>query len=155
ETATLHCSITLFAEPSSPIQHYEAMLRIDTRAIPYYQSLQEVQSWWASLPGYQPAMVPPLALCPVYSTWYSFHQQLSAASVEEQCRRAKALGCNVLIIDDGWQTSGVARDYAHTGDWLPAPEKFPDMHAHVARIHSLGMKCMLWYALPFVGKHSQ
>jgi len=155
ETATLHCSIDLFVEPSSPRKRYEAMLRIDTRDIPYYECLEEVQHWWASQPGYQPARVPETARLPMYSTWYSFHQQVVAAQVEEQCRLAKALGCEAIIVDDGWQTSGVARDYAYTGDWEVAAEKIPDMKAHVGRVHALGMKYLLWYAVPFVGMRSK
>ena len=155
ETATLHCSIDLFVEPSSPLERYEAMLRIDTRDIPYYECLEEVQQWWASQPGYQPALVPETARLPMYSTWYSFHQLVAAAQVEEQCRLAKELGCEAIIVDDGWQTSGVARDYAYTGDWEVAAEKIPDMKTHVARVHELGMKYLLWYAVPFVGIHSK
>jgi alpha-galactosidase len=155
ESATLHCSLDLFGEPSSPLTKYEATLRIDTRIIPYYKSLEDVQQWWASQPGYQPALVPQTARLPMYSTWYSFHQQLVAAQVEEQCRLAKAFGCEAVIVDDGWQTSGVARDYAYTGDWEVAAEKIPDMKTHVAHVHELGMKYLLWYAVPFVGIHSK
>ena len=45
------------------------------------------------------------------------------------------------------------RGYAYCGDWEPL--KIPDMHAHVNRIHQLGMKYMLWYSVPFVGKYSK
>src|SRR6266702_3583774 len=93
--------------------------------------------WWASLPDYQPALVPETARLPMYSTWYSFHQQVMAAQIEEQCRLAKALGCEAVIVDDGWHTAGVARNYASTGDWEVAAEKIPDMKAHVARVHEL------------------
>jgi alpha-galactosidase len=58
-------------------------------------------------------------------------------------------------VDDGWQTSGVARDYAYTRDWEVAAEKIPDMKAHVGRVHALGMKYLLWYAVPFVGIRSK
>jgi alpha-galactosidase len=155
ETANLHCSLDLFVEPSSPRTRYEAILRIDTRAIPYYECLEGVQHWWASQPGYKPALVSETARLPMYSTWYSFHQQVVAAQVEEQCRLAKELGCEAVIVDDGWQTSGIARNYASTGDWEVAAEKIPDMKAHVARVHELGMKYLLWYAVPFVGIHSK
>src|SRR6266699_2809451 len=43
ETAMLHCSIKLFLEPSPPLKVYEATLRLDTRDIPYYESLEQVQ----------------------------------------------------------------------------------------------------------------
>jgi len=69
ETATLHCEVGLFVEPTPAPGQYEATLHIDTRAIPYYESLNHVQQWWAAQPGYQPAFVPEAARWPMYSTW--------------------------------------------------------------------------------------
>lgn len=154
ETSVFRCAVKLFTEPMAPIQTYEATLRLDTRDLPYYESLDEVQQWWASLPGYQPASVPEAAKLPVYSTWYSFHQQLDPEQIEHQCRLAKDLGCEMVIVDDGWQTSDNARGYAYCGDWLVSKDKIPDMRAHVDRVHAIGLKYMLWYSVPFVGKKS-
>jgi alpha-galactosidase len=154
ETATFLFSLSLF-QVTAPFSHYEATLRLDTRSRPYYQSLNEVQEWWAKQPGYTPAAVPALARQPMYSTWYSFHQRLIAAEVEEECRLAAEMGCKAVIVDDGWQTSNNDRGYAYCGDWEVFTEKIPDMAAHVARIHDLGMKFILWYALPFVGPRSK
>ncbi|MBA2363286.1 MAG: alpha-galactosidase, partial [Chloroflexia bacterium] len=70
------------------------------------------------------------------------------------CRLAKALGCEAVIVDDGWQTTSNERGYAYTGDWQPASEKIPDMRAHVERVHALGLRYILWYSVPFVGVHS-
>ncbi|MCY0869550.1 MAG: alpha-galactosidase, partial [Firmicutes bacterium] len=110
--------------------------------------------WWAQQPGYLPANVPDVALQPMYSTWYSFHQHVSPEAIEAEAKLAKELGCAAVIVDDGWQTADNQRGYAYCGDWLPAPEKMPDMKAHVARVHALGLKYVLWYAVPFVGKES-
>jgi len=154
ETSMFRCAVKLFTEPMAPIQTYEAVIRLDARDVPYYESLDDVQQWWASLPGYAPASVPEAAKLPVYSTWYSFHQQLDPEQIEHQCRLAKALGCEMVIVDDGWQTSDNARGYAYCGDWLVSEEKIPDMRAHVDRVHEIGLKYMLWYSVPFVGKKS-
>jgi alpha-galactosidase len=35
-----------------------------------------------------------------------------------------------------------------------AKKKIPDMAAHVTEVHKTGMKYILWYAVPYVGKHS-
>jgi alpha-galactosidase len=154
ETAEFRCSISFFEEPVAPLGFYEAILRLDTRGVPYHEALADVGRWWASLEGYAPAPVPETARLPMYSTWYSFHQRLHPARVEEQCRLAKELGCEAVIVDDGWQTATNERGYAHTGDWEPASEKVPDMSAHVGRVHALGMKYLLWYSVPFVGVRS-
>jgi alpha-galactosidase len=155
ESAEASCWIRLFEEPMVPLSIYEATLRLDTRDLPYYDALSDVSGWWAGLPGYEPAEVPETARLPMYSTWYSFHQDLNPGRVEEQCRLAKEIGCEAVIVDDGWQTTSNERGYAYTGDWEPAPEKVPDMRAHVDRVHEQGMKFLLWYSVPFVGVHSK
>lgn len=91
----------------------------------------------------------------MYSTWYSFHQQLVPAEVEKQCLLAKELGCEAVIVDDGWQTLNNERGYAYCGDWEVSPDRIPDMKGFVDRVHALGMKFILWYSVPFVGRYSK
>ncbi|RXZ81349.1 alpha-galactosidase [Paenibacillaceae bacterium] len=155
ESAMFKCRLELFGQQASPLVVYRAELLVDTRDIPYYEALDNVQQWWAAQPGYEPATVPQAALEPMYSTWYSFHQQLSPSEVEAQCRLAAALGCGAVIVDDGWQTADNGRGYAYCGDWELSADKFQDMKAHVAAVQQLGMKYLLWYSVPFVGKHSK
>src|SRR5918998_150433 len=140
ESGEVNCWVRLFDEPLGPLGVYEAALRLDTRDLPYHEALSDVSRWWAHLPGYEPAGVPQTARLPMYSTWYSFHQDLDPGRVEEQCRLAKELGCEAVIVDDGWQTASNERGYAHTGDWRPAEQKVPDMADHVRRVHGIGMK---------------
>lgn len=149
--ATFACHFHFFAQPTAPLRQYKATLRIDLRELPYYRALNDVQSWWASLPGITPSPVPDVARLPMYSTWYSFHQQLTDVEVEQQCRLAKQLGCDAVIIDDGWQTEDNGGGYAYCGDWEVTPKKFPDLRAHIDRLHDMGMKSMLWFSVPFVG----
>jgi alpha-galactosidase len=155
EDSTFLCSVTLFEEALPKMEHYEATLRIDRRDIPYHKALEEVTAWWETLTGYKPAKVPDVALRPMYSTWYSYHQELTAFELEEQCRLAKELGCDSIIVDDGWQTDDNNRGYAFTGDWVVYAGKIPDMKAHVDTIHRLDMKYILWFSVPFVGKSSK
>ena len=155
ETGLYDCHFKLFTEPGPALSHYAATVRLDTRDVPYYDSLAAVSEWWASQPGYSPAPVPDVARRPMYSTWYSMHQDVTPEGIEEQCRLSRELGCHAVIVDDGWQTADSARGYGYTGDWRPAPERIPDMAAHVRRVHDLGMKYLLWYSVPFVGVHSK
>ncbi len=135
---------------------YEAQitLRIDKRPIPMRQAVEAVADWWAQLPGMTPMEVPPDAREPLYSFWYSYHQNVSEAAVEEECRRAKELGFKLCIVDDGWQTENEIGGYAFCGDWQPAAAKFPDMAAHVQRVHAIGMKYILWFSIPLIGYQS-
>lgn len=60
-----------------------------------------------------------------------------------------------FILDDGWQIEKPLGVYGTTGDWLPAPSRFPDMKGHVAKAHKAGLKYLVWAALPKVGHASE
>ena len=146
-------SLTFFTERSPAISDYSVEIRIDTRPVPYHRALADVSDWWAGMEGYKPAPVPDAARQPLYSTWYSFYQHVTADEVVEQCRLASGLGMKAVIVDDGWQTLDSRRGYAYTGDWQP--DRIGDMKAFVARVHEQGMKFVLWYSLSLVGEKSR
>jgi alpha-galactosidase len=154
ETGEIECSIALFAEKSSQIDQYAATIRVDTRELPYYQTLDDVAKWWDEIYDIDPD-IPAAALNPVYSTWYSFLQNVDADSILKQCKLAKEIGCDTVIIDDGWQTDIHDRSYKYCGDWQVCESKFPDMRELVSSVKDIGMKCMLWYAVPFIGHGSK
>ena len=153
EDANFHNIITFFAEKSPPITEYTVQLRVDARSIPLTECLKEVSEWWASQENYKPAPVPDAARRPMYSTWYSFHQSITADEVVEQCRLGKEIGLEAVIVDDGWQTLDSSRGYAFTGDWEPV--RIGDMRAFVGRVHELDMKFLLWYSVPLMGEKSK
>ncbi|MDF3129979.1 alpha-galactosidase [Kiritimatiellaeota bacterium B1221] len=155
ETATVRCRVILFDAPTPEMDTYEIILRRDKRKIGYAQALSEVAQWWADMEAYQPETVPASALEPVYSTWYSYHQQLSPEVIEEECRWARGLGCGTVILDDGWQTDDENKGYAFCGDWEIATSKFPDFAGHVKRIQNMGMNYMIWYSVPYAGLKSE
>nr|WP_055502154.1 glycoside hydrolase family 36 protein [Nonomuraea pusilla] len=98
--------------------------------------------------------VPEAGRVPAYSTWYSFHQEVSAAAVETEAGLAAELGCGLLILDDGWQRGAHGGGYAGCGDWEPDPEKFPDFGAHVRTVRGLGLAYMAWIAPLLLGDDS-
>ncbi|MDA3959544.1 MAG: alpha-galactosidase [Planctomycetota bacterium] len=149
EDATHRLRVEVFERALPATADIAVTLRIDRRDVPYHRALREVAAWWAGQDGYTPIAAPEAGRLPMYSTWYSFHQQVPADVVEAQCVLAKAIGCEAVIMDDGWQTLDNARGYAYTGDWNP--DRIPDMAAHVARVHAMGLKYLLWYSVPFVG----
>ena len=153
EEARFYFDVTLCGERMPETTSYEVALRIDARGVPYYDALAGITEWWAGLPNYAPAPVPDGALLPVYSTWYSFHQNLEVDEVLAELRLAAELGYEVVIVDDGWQTLDNQRGYRFTGDWKP--ERIPDMTGFVDAVHELGMKFMLWYSVPLVGEESE
>lgn len=151
EDATFDCEIRFFTVPTSPCTKYSAVIRFDTRDIPYYDSIYDVTDWWETECGYESAFVPESAREPVDSLWYSFHQMLDKDEIVKECELSSELGMKTVIIDDGWQTDDNNRGYAYCGDWEVAPKKMGDMKTLVENIHKTGMKVMLWYSVPFMG----
>ncbi|HYE07513.1 MAG TPA: glycoside hydrolase family 36 protein [Planctomycetota bacterium] len=152
ETGMLDARVRLFPTPRPAATAFRSVLRLDARAQRYEQALAAVAAWWAAMPGYAPCAVPDLGRLPMYSTWYSFHQSLDVDAVVRECVVAKGMGCEAVIVDDGWQTLDGNRGYAFCGDWLP--ERIADMRGFVDRVHGAGLKFLLWYSVPFVGEKS-
>ncbi len=155
EDNEITCYVKIFHIPEAPIRHCEAVLRIDIRDIFYADAIRSVTDWFASFPEYKPSVPPEAAFEPIYSTWYSYHQSVFGSELEDECRLAKEYGMKGIIVDDGWQTDDTSRGYAFCGDWEVSKKRLPDMKAHVAKVHELGMKYLIWYSVPFVGYHSK
>lgn len=155
ETAQIWCAALLFTDPMAPFSEYETTLILDDRPQPYHAALDGVVALWEGIGGYEPAPVPDAARLPMYSSWYSYHQALEPEALEAECRLAKTLGMESIIVDDGWQTDDNNRGYAYCGDWAVTPNKFPDFKAHVAHVHAIGLKYILWFSVPFVGKYTK
>lgn len=155
ENAAFDCEIEFFTLPTAPADSYKAVVRLDMRAIPYYDSIYETVDWWENECGYESAYVPEAAKMPMDSLWYSFHQRLDKNEIIKECKASREIGLETVIIDDGWQTDDNNRGYAYCGDWQVAPKKMGDMAELVERIHNLGMKVILWYSVPFMGIHTE
>ncbi len=155
ENATLACEIEFFTLPTSPTDKYSAVIRLDMRDIPYYDSIRETAEWWENECGYEAAYVPYAAKMPMDSLWYSFHQKLDKDEILKECRASKEIGLETVIIDDGWQTDNNWRGYSCCGDWHVSPKKIGDMAELVEKIHKIGMKVILWYSVPFMGIYTE
>ena len=129
-------------------------LRIDKRPVTFSQAVADVSSWWERDCGLMPMYVPATAKDPLYSFWHSYHKAVDEKTVEEKARWAKDLGFDICIVDDGWMADEVVHGYFKCGDWMPAPSKITDMAAHVKRVQDMGMKYILWYAVPLMGHES-
>ena len=153
ETGQFKCELGLCHHPHRHVTEYRAELLIDARDVPYTRSLDDVRRWWEDDCGYAPLTAPAVARKPFYSTWYSFHQQLNPERLMTQCRLARALGCEAVIVDDGWQTTDDNRGYAYCGDWQPV--RLPQLNALIEQVHAIDMKFLLWYSTPLIGQHSE
>ena len=146
--------IDLYSVEEAPRCQAQFSVRIDRRPLFYAESLRQVSDWYAAMPEYAPTPVPAAARLPLYSTWYQYQKDVSAATVERDLERLPEAGLHTIILDDGWQcetTEGGGSSYASCGAWQPFPGKFPDMARHVRKFHDRGIRYMLWFAVPFVG----
>ena len=153
-----NCAYTFFVSPEAPIRAYEVSIRFDSRDLPYWETIGAAADWMCASAGIEPMHAPESAFDPLYSSWYAFHQDVTAKDVEADCAIAADLGMKTLITDDGWQIDlppgkRAWGGYCLCGDWKPGMN-FPDMKGHVKRLHDLGFKYMLWYSVPFVGEKS-
>ena len=154
ENGCLQFQIDLFSQLCAEMDEYEVVLRFDRRSIPFYKAIISARDWWTSL-GYECAYVPKESRLPMYSCWYSFHQRTIPEEIVYECKIAKELGMDTVIVDDGWQTDDNSRGYAYCGDWRVCESKIPDMKGFVDQIHQIGMKFMLWFSVPFIGFKSE
>lgn len=151
-------TVEFFTRLTAKRSKYKAVIRIDTRDIPYYDSIYGASDWFEKDCGYTSAYVPDIAKRPMNSLWYSMHHGLDPDEIVNQCRLSKPLGMDTVIIDDGWQmeeVESVSGCYSRCGDWKAAPDKMGDMRVLSDRIHKTGTKVMLWYSVPFIGVESE
>lgn len=147
--------LTLFDKNEALIKDYSVILRIDTRKIPYYQSIKDITEWWKSFYKRQ-VFNNEFAEYPLYSTWYNFHQHPNGKLLERELEIARNLGFKTVIIDDGWQYDGNGTgDYFDCGLWEVSKEKFANFKEFVNKIHELGMKIAVWFPVPFVGYNTK
>ena len=154
ETGLVEFELRLFVTPASPLKSYRVTLYLDFSDRRYEDAIRDAVRWWGEDCGFLEASVPDIAKRPMYSTWYSYHQNIEPDSIIRQCEIAKEMGMESVIVDDGWQTDDGSRGYAYCGDWEVAEKKIPAMKDFVNAIHKLGMRFLLWYSVPFVGKYS-
>lgn len=156
ETAEIYCSIEFFPIPVGRFPSFETEMRIDRRSLPFYTVLRDVRNWWTREGHYIQSAVPETSKRPVNSLWYSFHQNLDVEKILHQCRLSWDLGMNSVIVDDGWETDDCGRGFAYCGDWEPSFRKVKcGMQNFVKRVHETGLKFLLWFSVPYVGKYSK
>ncbi len=106
--------------------------------------------YFAALKNYRHAMsmqgltisnAPDSAYEPIWCAW-GYERNVQVSEIMNTLPKAKDLGLEWVVIDDGWQTA--------EGDWYLDPKKFPngaaDMQSLVASIKAAGLKAKLWWA---------
>lgn len=150
--------VGLFEYPTKPLSAYKVKLRFDTRDIHYNNAQADLVKWWQSENKLTFASVPPKAHKPFYCTWYALKADgVNAANVEEQAQLAAKLGCETIIVDDGWQKAQDAKGgyCLYNGDWEVDAVRFNDFKSHVKKVQAMGLNYMLWVGPSMVGEKSK
>lgn len=154
DTLFVESETVLFDAVTNPVKSYCVQMRIDRRRIDFDDAVADLYAWYEQK-GLRPLPAPRKAFVPMYSTWYSYLQNITAEDVVRECREAVKFGMKAVIIDDGWQTDDASVLYGYTGDWQPSRKKFPDMKGLTDLLHEMGMAVILWFSVPFVGYYSR
>lgn len=140
--------------PGRPLAR-DLVLLVDTTHDVLAETVGRLSSWLSNRCAGTVLEPPAIARLPVYSTWYTFTQDINADLVNAEAALALELGCGSVFIDDGWQQYARGRGYQGCGDWLPDPAKFPDLTGTIENLHNRGTAVALWIAPLLVGRHSQ
>ena len=133
-------------------EHTVKILFIDDD-IMYNEALDYVRLWWEK--DIKSVVPPESAKMPVYSSWYNFHQKITDDALVKECHLARDMGFEMIIVDEGWETSDAGGGFYYCGDWEAASSKIKNMASFVKDVHSAGLKCLLWFSIPFVGYKSK
>ena len=155
EGSTLLGKLSYFNGPQTRMTRYETKIMLDPRPVMWSEAIKEGAGWMTAEAALEPVAAQEAAFAPLYSTWYNFHQNVTADRIERECLEASRMGMKTIILDDGWQTDDNNRGYAFCGDWQVSHNRFPDFASHVKRVQDMGMKYMVWYSVPYVGKKSR
>lgn len=155
EDGTMLCVTQIVLPRGLFLEHYQIKIWESVQPRPYWEILDQVSKWWEKDHGLNCMQVPDVARETLYSFWYSQHQEVTAESIEAESQRAAELGFSSIIVDDGWQTDDNKRGYSSCGDWEPSVNKFPDFPAHVKKVQEMGLKYLMWFSVPFIGKKAK
>lgn len=152
---SLRFALGLFRKKEAPAQNYKGILRLDLRRNFFADTVRSFTRWYAAFPEYTALPVPESAYEPLYSTWYSYHHDVHADTIRQECEEAARLGMKTVIVDSGWETDDNTLGPIACGDWEISSNRFPDPATHVRAVKSLGFKYMMWFAVPFIGRNSR
>lgn len=151
---SLHFILKLFRRKEAARQGWSGSIRLDLRRKFFADTVRGFAAWYESFPEYRAMPAPEAAREPLYSTWYSYHHDVHDFSVRAECEEAARLGMKTVIVDSGWDNDDNTLGPIACGRWRPSARRFPDFAAHVREVQALGLKYMLWFAVPFIGRQS-
>lgn len=134
---SLNLTINRFAvERPFHVDGIDETLYLSTEDIPWNEAVGRFVEWYDRAHGLS-YDTPAACFEPVWNTWYPSLGKVDDAFINANARTCARLGFRTLIIDAGW--------FRAEGDWEPKKEAFPDFRATIDRLHSLGLRAIIWY----------
>jgi len=88
------------------------------------------------------------------NNWEATHMDFTEASILELAKKAKSVGVELFVLDDGWFGKR-DNDRAGLGDWFVNKEKMPSgIEKFSRKIVNMGMKFGLWIEPEMINKDS-
>lgn len=155
---TFHVRYAFGTQATDPCTNYCVRFRLDSRKLPFWQTVPEAMRWQRLAAGLAVTPAPEAAYDPAYSTQCADQRKVDANSVLHEAKAGAKMGLMNMFVDDDWNCEakdGQSPGHAVCGDWEPCARKYPNMAKHVRAVHEAGMKYVMWYALPQVGVESK
>lgn len=137
----------------------EDSLYISTRSAPWLEVATDYARAFDTANGRKHAAVPEWATDPVFCTWYCYLDRIDQAGVLKIARKCRDMGIGTILIDAGWdcRPDGGYGDWEHgiLGDFIAAPDRFPDLPGAIREMHEMGLKVELWSAPFWQGRESK
>jgi len=121
----------------------------------FVEAIRRVMKLCRQRQGIKPLPAPDWARDPVWCSWYSHLYGLTQRQVEEQIPHLKRLGVRTVLLDASWFKKPHEAYHRKSGDYRAELSLFPDLPGLSRRLHSEGLKLMLWCVPHFVGVHSR
>lgn len=89
------------------------------------------------------------------NTWEAAYFDVNEAKVLELAKKAKDIGVEMLVLDDGW-FEGRKDDTSSLGDWRADSQRFPSgIPSLAAKVKAHGLKFGIWFEPEMVNPKSQ
>ncbi len=128
---------TVTLQPGEQLDTFDTFLALHTGD--YFSALDRYRRVMAER-GVHAPNIPEESYQPIWCAW-GYERDFTVALMEGTLQKAKDIGLEWAVLDDGWQTS--------EGDWKIDRKKFPrgedDMRALVGAVKGAGMKPRLWF----------
>ena len=140
-------------------ERLEDSLYIGTRPVPWLEAATAYAKAFDATRDRRHTPVPEWATDPVFGTWYCYLDHIDQAGVLRIARKCRDLGIATILIDAGWdcRPDGGYGDWEHgiLGDFIAAPDRFPDLPGAIREMHGMGLKVELWSAPFWQGRESR